>query len=184
LDSLGPKTTSGEISDSGSSEISLDGEIAVRPDRQIATLLMIVGFLALWVVGGGKQFDRIPAAVRGQQSWLAILWAVLWLAPIVVLTLEMSWRLWGAQVVSVRGGVLTMIRRIGPMPISRPIECATTDVRAMQVEERVYRSRGRSWSRHVITFECHGQRRDLLINLSEDRARSLLAGPLHKFART
>jgi hypothetical protein len=108
---------------------------------------------------------------------------VLWLSASAFLAFSTLWILFGAQVVSIRGGDLTIRHSIGRVTIGRRRAFAVAHIQDMRIEERRYKVRGNPAVKYAVIINYLGQRRELLTQLSAQRAESLLAGPLHRFAQ-
>jgi hypothetical protein len=157
-------------------------EIVVRPDHRLPKALLTLVILLAWV-DGGLEFieDLFAKGVHGTSILMCSLILML-LGVGAVLALLLLWTLFGMQQVLIRGADLTLTHRIGPALVGKPKTFSLAHIRAMRIEERKYKLRGKAIINYTFTFDYLGEKRLLFNHLSVQRAGSLMSGPLARFA--
>jgi hypothetical protein len=155
-------------------------EIVVRRDRSFAQQFLItVTLTVILILSIGRELyiaGEVHAGHVKSPRDIPFLYLLL-------LGWALVWVLFGAEVLTIGSGELTVKLQIGPIAIGRAKVFSVANIRDMRIEERKLKIRGRSRIKHVITIDYLGQRRDFLVYLSKERGESLLDGPLRRFVR-
>ena len=155
-------------------------EIVVRPEHRLAKGFLNVVLLVAWLVGGISVASGVFVGRLAASRAESYVFLFLWLCASGLLVLPLIWTILGAQVVTLHGMELAIEHRIGPMRIGRRKAFRIADIHAMRVEDRRYRVKGKEVMTQVIAFDYLGEKQDLVSGLSNQRAESLLHGPLRK----
>jgi hypothetical protein len=158
-----------------------DQAIVVKPCHRLVGGSLNAFALTVWLGGGFSFAHEWPATNSTASTVFLYALLILWLAASALLILSLGWILFGAKVVSTRDGSLMIEYRVRSTTIGRPEAFAISYIQGMRSEERRHRYRGKTTIKHAITFYYLGHNRELIAQLSRQRAEALLNGPLRKF---
>jgi hypothetical protein len=153
--------------------------IVIRAGQRLRLVVPASIWLLVWVGGGTRLVGTMSAVPAGLPAAFVSFWCVAWALGGLAVAWALLLRLFGSEVITLRGDTMTVQTRMIIFHTNRSFNIG--DISNVRLEERQERARGYDFKSRSIAFDYQGNVVTLRSRLSKEAGEYIVKGLLPEY---